>query len=266
VDWAKIEQMKKLGGGIAFCHPTVNSSFGEELMYIPYILCRPPLKFREIDLELCDDVWTASPEYDVLVHPLWANMKAAQPLWDGIHYRFVDPTELSDNGKVRIGTIAYRYIATYRSLDKQRILLGLRELYHLSTAALVVTSDGFYMFGKRARNGAVDLLGGGVQPDELILNSGIELEENLYKEILEEAGICRSDVDKLTGLGAVVSETSNVILLGLLKLGIQRCEVETRFLSRTDNEMEDLVFVPEAELRIRLEGMSDYRHLIAQLL
>ena len=235
-------------------------------MYTPYILCRPLLPFREIHIQLCGDVWTASAEYDALVESVWAKMKLEQPLWDGNYYRVVDPTELSGGAIVRLGTIPYRYVATYRALHDQHTRHGLKALYHLSTAALIRTSDGFYVFGKRARNGTVDLLGGGVQPEELAVTCGADIEENLYKEILEEAGVCRSDVQKLTGTGAVVSATSNVILMALVQMKIGCSEMDARFSRRTEDEMAELVFVPEMDLERYLDEMTDYRKLIADLL
>ena len=239
---------------------------GEPLMYTPYILCGPPLPFREIRVQACKhDTWTASTEYDALVESAWTKISEAQPLWDGNYYRLVDPTELSGGVTVRLGVIPYRYIATYRALHEQHTRYGLRELYHLSTVALVRTRDAFYVFGKRARNGTVDLLGGGVQPEELTVTCGADLEENFYKELLEEAGIHRSDVGELTGIGAVVSGTSNVILLALVQLKIGCSGISTQFSARTEDEMSELKFVPEMELQRYLDEMTDYRRLLSKL-
>ncbi len=245
-------------------------------MYTPYILCRPPLPLREIHIEVCGDPWTADAEYNALVESAWAQMKLkqmrpaqtrpAQPLWDGLYYRVLDPTELLGGAKLQLGIIPYRYIATYPTLHEQHMRRGLKPLYHLSTVALVCTSDGFYVFGKRSRNGMADLFGGGVQPEELKIACGADLEENIYKELLEEAGLRRSDVSELTGIGAVVSGTSNVILMALLHMKIKRGEVEAQFCNRTENEMTELIFVPELELQGYLNQMPDYRRLIAKLL
>jgi 8-oxo-dGTP pyrophosphatase MutT (NUDIX family) len=237
-----------------------------KLMYTPYILCPPPLPLREIHVEVCGDVWTASAEYDALVESVWAKMRVEQSLWDGDYYRVVDPTEISCGVGVRLGIIPYRYIATYPRLHEQHMRYGLKALHHLSTAALVRSSDGFYAFGKRARNGMVDLLGGGVQPKELTVACGADLESNLYKEILEEAGLRRPDVEELTGIGVVVSGTSNVILMALVHLKIGCGEIEEQFSARTEDEMAELVFVPEMELQRYLDEMADYRKLISTLL
>jgi 8-oxo-dGTP pyrophosphatase MutT (NUDIX family) len=242
------------------------SRVGEYLIYTPYILCRPPLPFRDMHVEVCGDMWTASAEYDALVESVWAKMRVERPLWDGSYYRVVDPTELSGGAGVRLGIIPYRYIATYRTLHEQHFQYGLKALYHLSTAALVRTSDRYYVFGKRAQNGMADLFGGGVQPEELAVACGADLEENLYKELLEEAGLSRSDIEELTGIGAVVSGTSNVILMALMQLKIGRIEMEALFSGRTENEMSELVFVPEMELQRCLDVMTDYRKLISNLL
>lgn len=240
-------------------------------MYTPYILCWPPFSLRDIRIETCDNLWTADAEYDGLVEAAWAKMRLEQmrlkqPLWDGNYYGVVDPTELSFGARTLLGIIPYRYIATYPALHGQHMQRGLQALNHLSTVALVQTSDGFYVFGKRARNGMADLFGGGVQPEELTVAYGADLEENIYKELLEEAGLCRGDVKDLAGIGALVSGTSNVILMALVHLKIKCSEVEAQFCSRTEDEMAQLVFVPELELQTYLEAMPDYRRLISKLL
>lgn len=235
-------------------------------MYTPYILCGSPLPFHEIRMDVRGDVWTASAEYDELVDSAWAKMKVEQALWDGNQYRVLDPTDLSRGIPIRLGTIRYRYIATYPALHDQHMRCSLKALYHLSTAALLRTSDGFFIFGKRARTGMADLLGGGVQPEELTVLCGADLEENVYKEIREEAGLCQSDVEELTGIGAVVSGTSNVILIAMVHLKTRRSEMETLFFRRTEDEMTELVFVPEMELQKYLCEMDDYRRLISELL
>ena len=235
-------------------------------MYTPYILGRLPLPLREIRIAICDDVWTGSEEYDALVESVWSKMCAEHPLWDGTYYRVIDPAELPRGVTVRLGTMPYRCIATYPALHEQHMRCGLKPLHHLSTAALVRTSDGFFVFGKRARNGMVDLLGGGVQPEELTVACGADLEDNIYKEILEEAGLCRSDVEELTGMGAVVSGSSNVILIALAHMRIGCREIEAQFFVRAEDEMEELVFVPEMKLQRYLEEMNDYRKLLSKLL
>lgn len=235
-------------------------------MYTPYILRRHPLRLREIHLELCNELWVSNAEYEELVQSVWAKMRRERSLWDGNYYRVLDPTELSGGATVRLGMIPYRYIATYPRLHEQHLQHALSALNHLSTGALIRTSDGFYVFGKRARNGIADILGGGVQPEELAVTCGADLEENLYKEILEEAGLHRSDVKELRGIGAVVAATSNVILMALVYLKITSNEVETRFSGRTEEEMAELVFVPESEIQKYLDGMTDYRKLISTLL
>jgi 8-oxo-dGTP pyrophosphatase MutT (NUDIX family) len=229
-------------------------------MYTPCILRRPPFPLRGIRVEVCGEPWTADEEYDALVESVWAKMKLeqtrlARPLWDGTYYRVIDPTGLSVGARVQLGIIPYRYIATYPTLHEQHMRRDLKALNHLSTVALVRTSDGFYVFGKRARNGMPDLFGGGVQPEELTV-----------AELLEEAGLRQPDVTELTGIGAVVSGTSNVILMALANLKIKRSEVETQFCARTEDEMAELVFVPERELQAHLDAMPDYRRLIFNLL
>lgn len=93
-----------------------------------------------------------------------------------------------------------------------------------------------------------------------------DLEENLYKEIREETGIERGHIGELRGLGAVLSSTSNVLLVAHAQLRISRAEAAEGFAGRSEPEMAELIAVPETGLRAFLGGLADYRSLIPGLL
>jgi 8-oxo-dGTP pyrophosphatase MutT (NUDIX family) len=235
-------------------------------MFKPRIIFGPPLRFREIRIELSAHEWRASPEYDLLVNAAWQEMRSQHSLWDGVYYRLMDPAEPWRDCPMRLGLIRYRYIATYRELQEQHARSGLDALHHLSTIALIRTSDGYYLFGRRARDRAIELIGGGVQQDELAVSTGADLERNLYKEIREETGIAPNHIEELSGRGALLSSTSNVLLLAHARLRIPKTEVQAIFDRRTDNEMAEHIFVAEEDLRSFLPALPDYRALIPSLL
>lgn len=238
-------------------------------MFIPKILSGRPFSLSDLRIEHHPSTWISTPAYEALVQREWRNLlrETKTRVWDGTYYRVQNPTvfEDSESAPILLGTIAYRYIATFPCLSQEHSRFGLAPLNHLSTVALLQTTDDLYVFGTRQRNGAVDLIGGGAQCDEIEIHHGADLEKNLYKEFHEEAGLTEPDVGDLAGIGVVYSSTSNVIIVGHAKLNLNSADVQTRFLQRTDEEMDRLVFVSDRNLREFLSQMQDYRSLLAQL-
>lgn len=105
-----------------------------------------------------------------------------------------------------------------------------------------------------------------MQQDELAVAAAADLEQNLYKEIREETGILREHIQELAGRGALLSSTSNVLLLAHAQLRISRVDAQALFVRRAENEMTEPVFVAEEELRSYLHALPDYRNLILNLL
>lgn len=240
-------------------------------MFSPRILSKTPFSIGGIKIQVCAEIWTATPDYNGLVDVEWESMvlQAKNPIWDGTYYRVINASELetrSEGGRMQLGTIRYRYIATFPALHQHHARCGLAPLYHLSTTALIRTIDGYYLFGKRVRNGSIDLIGGGAQTDELVISSGLGVEQNLYKEIHEEVGICKDDIEELAGIGIVLSETSNVLLIGHAQVGLSKIDTIAQFDQRTENEMTEPVFVHEDKLQGFLRDMTGYRKLIPDLL
>lgn len=235
----------------------------------PRILLNRLFPFADIGVETGEPEWRASPSYDRRVGAAWTTMLAGarHPLWDGIYYRVANTDDLLHGPagfRLRLGTVRYRYIATFPGLEGHHAADGLDPLYHLSTTALVRTRDGHYLFGRR-RNGRVDLIGGGVQPDELPVAGGSDIEANLVKEMREEAAIGADDILRMTGIGVALASTSNILIVGHADLALSLAEARDRFETRADDEMAGLVDVPAASLEGVLSGLGDFRPLIALL-
>jgi len=224
----------------------------------------------ELSIEHRDSAWSSTAEYDERVRVEWQKFlhQTKTRVWDGTYYRVLNPRVFDEEkgaGPILLGTIAYRYVATFPSLSQDHTRFALDPLNHLSTVGLIRTRDNLYVFGVRNRNGAVDLIGGGVQSDEIEIQSGADLERNLHKEILEETGLNYEDIENLVGIGTVVSSTSNVLIVGHAQLKMTSAEVKSRFEQRAEHEMERLIFVADENVREFLMQMSDYRNLLVQL-
>lgn len=236
-------------------------------MFPPRILSKNDFAIADLGIEVCSSEWTAPPGYESLVLAAWGEMRmrARYPIWDGTYYRVLNAVEF-DGARMRLGTIRYRYIATFPGLQQHHAGYQLEPLHHLSTVALIRTSDGHYLFGKRTRDGSVDLIGGGVQTDELPVTRGADLERNLLKEMREEVGLAGDDICALTGIGVLSSATSNVIIVGHSKARLSKAEATDRFARRTEDEIAEPIFVSETALPDFLRGLTDYRKLIPELL
>ena len=234
-------------------------------MYTPRILRKGPLSAFE--LTVIERPWRSTPEYDERVQAVW-NQRVADSaaqghhLWDGTHYRLAELDDLSGGGALRLGSVPFRYVATFRALHELHGAHGLEPFHHISTAALLRTQDGHYVFGKRAINGVIDLIGGGFQQDD----GALDFAGNTTKEIREETGIGAVDLGARRDLGVVMSTTSNVIVIEHIALALSRDGVLAAFERREEDEMAEPVFVPAAEIADYLRAMKDYRPLLAELL
>jgi 8-oxo-dGTP pyrophosphatase MutT (NUDIX family) len=236
-------------------------------MFQPCVLSKGPVSLSDYALSDTGVSWRANPEYDALVAPIWQERVAAAAardhhLWDGRHYRLMDIGELSGN-RLSLGTIDYRYIVTVRALYAQHKEHGLDPPHHISTAALLLTADGLYVFGKRRINGAIDFIGGGLQPEEGVVP---DLAHNIVKEIHEETGIVPSALGAQCGLGVVMSTTSNVLVIAHQETALTADGVRAAFAIRDDDEMAEPVFVPREEIADYLRSLTDYRPFVAELL
>lgn len=243
-------------------------------MFTPTILHKGAFALADIGVTVLDETWQSSAAYEAQVQEVWAARVAdaarhGHRMWDGRFYRVTNVPDIESGltrPGLRLGTIPYRYVATYSALHEQHAREGLGPLHHLTTACMVRTCDGQFLFGKRSLGGAIDLIGGGVQPEELLVTSGADLEANLRKEILEEMGVAATHISSLKGVGVLLSSTSNVLIIGMVALDLSRDAVTAHFARREDNEMSELVAVPEGALRAWLGTMTDYRVLLADLM
>ena len=153
-------------------------------MFTPRVLSRRSFPISNLCIEHRDSAWRSTLEYDELVQLEWNNIlrRAKTRVWDGVYYRVLNPDALAQENQpspILLGTVAYRYVATFPSLSHEHSRLALDPFSHLSTVALIRTADDLYVFGVRKQNGVVDLIGGGAQRDEVEIQTGTDLERNL---------------------------------------------------------------------------------------
>jgi len=245
-----------------------------EPMFTPAILHRSQFQLSDVLISVLEDEWTPSTSYEALVHDAWQERVreatgSGQRIWDGRFYRVTNVSDMKCDStfpRLCLGTILYRYIATFRALHEYHAREGLEPLNHLSTAGLICTRDGQFLFGRRSRDGTIDLIGGGAQSDELAIGCGSDIEATLRKEIFEELGVRSTQIPDVRGMGVLLSTTSNVLVVAAVDLALSTDEVAAQFADRSDDEMSELVTVNENDLSAFLRGMTDCRTLIPELM
>lgn len=222
------------------------------------------------------------------VFPIWAHKKMEQRInetwkvlltyyaehgmrvWDAPHYRLNNIAEVSSGScRLELSVVMFSTVKSLIEIRRHCPLPDSYNSYHLNVGALIKTSDNFYLFGARSNTAyanKTDIIGGGLQVDELPIASGNDIRKTLFKEMQEEANISETQVVSSEVMGILLSSSTGLIILFDVCLNSAKAELVSRFVTRSDQEMADLIFVPATELVSFLEGLHDYRKLIPKLL
>lgn len=244
-------------------------------MFTPKILVKRRFDFSEIHIHhvdhpqwfLDDDIHEAVNDARKTLYE--KHKKEWKETRDGRFYR-IDNLDwlLQSPMRFEFGIINYRYLTwdavrkffDYYKQDPNRYPC------HLSTKAMIETSDWFFVLGGRKGSKDVDLIGWWASPDELEINTWSDIRKNLEKEMYEEAGICEHHISSLEGVWVVFSYTSNIIVIAHAVLHISRAELDEVFLWRSDDEMDRLIYLQREELAEYMGALSSYRPLVPSLL
>ena len=198
-----------------------------------------------------------------------AQSKGFQP-WDGTYYRMENIQDItSGSRKLELSTIKFSQVIglqdnTHLFQKPTRLLAN-----NIETGSLILTTDGYFIFGVRNSNSTsickIDLIGGGLQENEIIVNNFSDFFKNEIKEIREETGLRNNDITNIQGIGIVQSCYSNVLFIFLTKLNKSKSRVKEIFHDREDDEMVELEFVEGKLLKQYLMDKKDYRPLTAEL-
>lgn len=218
-------------------------------------------------------------------HPLHAEMQAMgtaqlQALlaaggtgWDGMYYTLENAADIAAGGiELHLGRTTYATLRGCKQLlaDGADVPAG-AIVRAMGTAALVRTADGHWVFGRRGamhgRAGEQTMIGGGLQPDEMEVYSGADIEYNMRKELYEEAGIATDDIAELRWLGIIQTGSSNMLFVFAAQLRCDAAElVERVFPQRTEEELAELQLVADDALEAHLRQLGSWQPLLLELL
>jgi hypothetical protein len=191
-------------------------------------------------------------------------------IWDGNYYRLDNPEEVAKGDtKLILSTIHFSTLQAYKVISEEVNLKESQYSNFISTGGLIKTSDNFYIFGKRGKtihSSNVDIIGGGLLESENIVNTGKDIENNLYKEMHEEINILESDVNQCNFIGILHNSSMNILFIFRVDLKLSRSEMIDRFNNRSDDEMSELLFIEEKNIKDFLFSLPSYRPLILELI
>ncbi|MCA9387369.1 hypothetical protein KC669_05030, partial [Candidatus Dojkabacteria bacterium] len=160
------------------------------LMQLPQIILKEKLPLDSFQVSSVDSSLKIEPEFQQKLTQNWKEFVAeaeskGNSLWDGTYYRLENIDELNQ-GKKEFKFSELKY-STLRGITQEAIvnsnIFKQYPIYTCATAGLILTNDNFYVFGSRKDNTmhtqSMDFIGGGLQSDELTLNSGIDIQSNM---------------------------------------------------------------------------------------
>lgn len=209
----------------------------------------------------------AKNQWDEIVRK---NKEEGTKIWDGIYYRLDNVSEVKNgSNEFQLSTIKYSLVKAYRGISELHDLKEDQYTYHINTGGLIKTTDNFYVFGNKSidlNNPIIDFIGGGLQEDELIVQTGNDIERNVFKEIKEEINLEIEDIKESEIIGILLAKSMAIIIIFEVNLKLTKEEAQIKFDERADDEIKSLVFVPEKDIKDFFSKQSDYRALVAELL
>ena len=152
---------------------------------------------------------------------IWEELKVraqqnGRELWDGTYCRLENLDELINGAThLKFSPIKYSAVRGLIELSRKKVADFSVCPFHVNTGILLRTVDGYYVFGmkKYGNSQNVDLVGGGLQPSEISIQNGIDLEKNVLKEVEEEINLHPENLHNIVVSGLVQATNSCVIFV-----------------------------------------------------
>lgn len=212
-------------------------------------------------------------KYESLVKVKWQEFihKAEEQnlqIWDGTTYR-ASSINIKNSIKLKLSTIKFSRIKAFSSICKEYSDINEEEYTnHLSTIGVIKTADNYFVMGVRGKNinsSDVDFIGGGIQEDNVKINTVNDIELNQIIEMQEELNVTKDIISNIKGCGIVHSSSTNVIFVYYVTLLVNKVNLQNLFKKRKDFEMINLLFLKYNEYKNYLNSLSSYRPLVCEL-
>ena len=219
------------------------------------VLNKIKMDANEISIQRADSSLSIDGLEDVLT-TLWLKIKndtLAQgiKIWDGLYYRVENLDELETSGKkLLLSTISYSRVRALIEYSKTNPLTLSQFPLHINTGAMVKSADNIFVFGKKDIHGkpSIDIVGGGLQEDELEVTLGHDLEKNILKEMHEEINVSKKHVSSARINGFILTSTMSLIIVFEIDLNITFSEIKELFELREEFEFSEIIGVEEESI------------------
>lgn len=239
------------------------------------ILIRNVSEIESYDVIASESSLNIAP-YEQVIKGYWHEViadaqSAGTEIWDGQYYRLENIDEIQRGSlQLNLSTIPYSTIRSLIKLGLQQNLASCYFPYHINTGALISTSDDLFVFGQKTiKSGTyyLDLIGGGLQKDELDVQQAIDIKNNILKEAFEEANITSSMIDWVNLNSFILTNTMSVVILFNIKLNVDKSQLIQSFEGRVENELSGLQFFDHESVNelSHKENRLSYLSLIPKL-
>ena len=213
---------------------------------------------ESVDTTYCVESRPTTPAIEAAIARVWETENAlaetdGRSIHNGTLGRLVDLTRRADRLYLTLGQTWYRDFLGTNVFHAARIqAINPHALANpLGISSLIVSSDGYLLFGRRSdrvavHRGYLQTFGGMLEaPDRT--KTGYDVFRCARRELSEELGLLPTDIVTLFTIGLVRDRSLlQPELLFEVELGITRVEVEQRFSpERSDGEHVALEFVPD---------------------
>lgn len=197
--------------------------------------------------------------------------KDGKLIWDSDLYR-LNGYYLKDGKLVLdLGTMRFGISQTMKQTD---YIDNYSEAYYPKTiyiAATIETQDHKFVFGKLSGKTAVtgdyDILGGGLNKSEGVINNGNDILNVLLRELDEEMNIAKYNVETMSFLGLILSNTGSVAIAVQIKLNIDSKTLQSQFIDRSaKDEFVELKFVGKREFKSFMMKLGKIKPSMVELL
>lgn len=198
-------------------------------------------------------------DFERMLISSWENtLKVAkeknQKIWDSIIYRF-ESSEISlQKLYLYLSIIPFSIrLEINKHTEKIKQLGQQYSPKGMFSSCFVKTSDGHMVFVEKSNVYVTQkkyaLVGGVFSKSELIINSGNDLFESVRREVVEELGVDKEHIiENILKMG-YLTENWNVCFLFSVQLSLTKKELLERFKKYSDDEVKDLIFFTNENIK-----------------
>ena len=172
-------------------------------------------------------------------------------LWDGNNYRLVQYESNPTSLQLDLGYVKYRNARVTKFLLEDISKLPTDQRANsIFVSWYIHTQDKYSVRGERSarylcKDGEIEIIGGVLQPDEILVSTIQDILNWFLKEVEEETGVPAEYTQNPHLVGITQSEHLNIGIIFQIDIALTKDEVLQKFHEKNDLEMKNLLFIPQ---------------------